>query len=179
VIPPIEDEIYYYCSRGADSTWTKGSYTKLEIVYNRSQNNPSAFSHFETVWIDGEEVSPDGYTAESGSVIIRLLPRYLETLSPGIHTLIAGFDDGGSEEIQFTVKAKKKDRGGSDDEEESVTPAAPSAPQAPWMPGTPQAKNKVVNTEDQTHLSMWAMIFAGSILVWILSAWVLKENQAA
>lgn len=113
-------------------------------------------------------------------MIIRLLPRYLETLSPGSHTLIAGFDDGGSEEIQFTVKAKRKDRGGSDDdEEESVTPASPSAPQAPWMPGSSQAKNKVVNTEDQTHLSMWAMIFAGSILAWILSAWVLKENQAA
>ena len=43
------------------------------------------------------------YTKERGSVIIRLRPACLETLSADKHTLKANYTDGGSAETTFTI----------------------------------------------------------------------------
>ena len=47
-----------------------------------------------TFSIDGSSVSPQNYDTESGSVIIKLKPSYLDTLAPGEHILKVLFDDG-------------------------------------------------------------------------------------
>ena len=52
--------------------------------------------------VDGKKVSNSYYTAESGSVRIRLKPEYLQKLTSGRHEITALFDDGKAD-ADFTV----------------------------------------------------------------------------
>ena len=67
------------------------------------------FRRFTGILVDGVTVNASNYTAEAGSVIIRLHPQYLNTLSVGEHVLTALFDDGSSDTAHFTITEPKKD----------------------------------------------------------------------
>ena len=86
--------------------WEKASAEFLEFIIKHINDDKSTFTHFVGIMVDGEHVSPDNYTAEPGSLILRLKASYLETLSPGEHTLKAIFDDGDIE-IPFLVDTEK------------------------------------------------------------------------
>ena len=58
--------------------------------------------HFLRAELDGNELSPENYIVEFGSLRITLKPSYLETLAEGTHTLRAVFDDGEAE-ITFQI----------------------------------------------------------------------------
>ena len=51
-------------------------------------------SNFFDIKVDGKDVSKDDYEYSPGSVIIKLKPEYLETISVGEHTLTALFEKG-------------------------------------------------------------------------------------
>jgi hypothetical protein len=51
------------------------------------------------------------YTAESGSVIVRLKPSYLEKLTAGVHELTAMFDDGVDVLVKFVIQGECVDTG--------------------------------------------------------------------
>ena len=96
----------YLVVEGDGATWVQGSESAdrgLRFVFKRSEADDQTFGHFLGIRVDGEPVAESNYTAESGSVVITLLPLYLETLSAGDHTLTALFDDGASVNASFTV----------------------------------------------------------------------------
>ena len=89
-----EDKIVYLNVTEGGLSYTKGSGETLVSRFERSIDNPSTIEHFLGIDIDGSSVSPQNYDTESGSVIIKLKPSYLDTLTPGEHTLKVLFDDG-------------------------------------------------------------------------------------
>ncbi|MGN0374781.1 MAG: chitobiase/beta-hexosaminidase C-terminal domain-containing protein, partial [Butyrivibrio sp.] len=67
-----------------------------------------SFSSFYGVKIDGKLLDKDSYEAKSGSTVITLKPEYLNSLSPGKHTLEILWTDGMAGTV-FTVKGKTTD----------------------------------------------------------------------
>ncbi len=102
----------YYCESGADGTWTKGSSKTLGFVYKRTRDDEMTFDHFKGLSVDGKAVSAEGYEARRGSVVVDLLPSYLETLATGSHKLTTEFDDGEAVTVAFTVKEASSSEGG-------------------------------------------------------------------
>ena len=100
--------VEYRNTRGDGNTWENGSSDALEFVFNRSIEDEKAFSHFTGLQVDGKDLDVANYTAVSGSVIVKLKPEYLETLSAGKHTLTAVFDDGNNPSAEFTINEKKQ-----------------------------------------------------------------------
>lgn len=95
----------YAVTSGAGSTWTEDSGKGLSFTFKRPGEGTEdmTFSHFASASVDGKELVRDtDYTATKGSVLITLVPAYLEKLGVGKHTLMAIFDDG-SAEAAFTV----------------------------------------------------------------------------
>ena len=107
----VSPESLYYCSYGDGGTWSRGSVDGLTFVFKRTYDDESTFSHFKGLEVDGEEVGQDAYTAESGSVVIRVQPAYLETLADGTHTLTTQFDDGADATASFTIKPREASAG--------------------------------------------------------------------
>ena len=66
------------------------------------------FSLFDgKLYIDGILVDAKNYKAVSGSTVITLNKKYVDTLSVGEHTIKVEFSDGGSATTKFEVKAKQ------------------------------------------------------------------------
>ena len=104
---PVEydpEKISYRNTEGAGGEWTKGSSDSLQMTFKRSVVDSETFDHFKGILVDGKAVDASDYTAEAGSVIIKLNPSYLETLTVGEHVLTAQFDDADDAEADFTVK---------------------------------------------------------------------------
>ena len=102
-LPIAEAVSYDLVSQGA-STWTKGSTDPLSLTWKRTIDDGETFFHFDGVVVDGEPVSEGGFSAKSGSVVVDLLPEYLQTLPAGEHTVYAEFDDGEGAAATFTVE---------------------------------------------------------------------------
>ena len=102
-------DIAYECTEGEGSTWTQGSSDEMTIRVARNSHDDTTFTnHFKGAQVDGSDIELDkDYTAEAGSVIVKLKAAYLGTLSVGDHVLTLNFDDG-SVDISFTVKAADK-----------------------------------------------------------------------
>lgn len=106
-IPKIDPtRISYRTTDGDQQTWYRGSGVTADFTFKRSMNDEETFSHFTGIRVDGRDVDRSDYTAESGSVIVKLKPAYLETLSTGEHTITALFDDGNGASAKFTVVDK-------------------------------------------------------------------------
>ena len=106
-IPKIDPtRISYRTTDGDQQTWYRGSGETADFTFKRSMNDEETFSHFTGIRVDGRDVDRSDYTAESGSVIVKLKPAYLETLSTGEHTITALFDDGNGASAKFTVVDK-------------------------------------------------------------------------
>lgn len=91
--------------------WTKGSSATADFTFKRSVDDNVAFSHFAGIQVDGKDVDAADYTAEPGSVVVKLKPAYLETLAVGEHTLTAVFDDAGNVDASFEVLAAPAAKG--------------------------------------------------------------------
>lgn len=105
-IPKTDPENIEYRNTGGDgAVWTKGSSATVAFTFKRSVDDKKTIRHFTGILVDGNSVDASNYTAESGSVIITLKPKYLETLAVGKHTLTALFDDGNDPAAGFTVIA--------------------------------------------------------------------------
>ncbi len=89
----------YYIVEGNGSVWTKGSSEGLTFVAN------GPYEKFAGVQMDGNAVSPENFTASSGSTVITLKPDYLNTLKVGPHTIALLYTDGEAVGV-FTIAEK-------------------------------------------------------------------------
>ena len=105
-----QGKIFYRNTKGDGNIWVKNSGATSDFTFERSENDSVTFDHFTGVKIDGRETDSSGYTAESGSVIIKIKPEYLESLPLGSHEVTAIFDDGNSASARFTVIAAEDDK---------------------------------------------------------------------
>ena len=129
---------------GDNSTWTIGSTGSLSVTVKRSVDDDKTFGFFTGISIDGNAVDGSNYTKEAGSVVISLNASYLDTLTPGEHTLVASFVDADTDEAKFTVTEAAPGDDTQPSEEET-----PGDDTQPTPPGT-----------DATH----------AVLVWSVSA---------
>ena len=104
----------YTCTDGEGNTWTKDEKPALSFTFKRSEDDGKTFANFTDVQVDGKPVDKKYYSAEKGSVIIKLEAEYLDTLTEGKHTLTALFIDG-SGEAAFKVLKSDSPATGYDD----------------------------------------------------------------
>lgn len=117
----LRDKSDYTVVSGADATWTMGSTDPLAVrIQNADKSkDKETFSRFVKALVDGKELERDvDYTATEGSVIINLLPSFLNKLEEGKHLLTAVFSDGDDVNTHFFIK-KKSSGGGSSDSSSS------------------------------------------------------------
>lgn len=108
--------IVYTAESGDSYSYTKGSSKTIVITVKRSEEDETCFSHFTGVKADGSELRRDtDYTAVSGSTVITLKSSYLETLKPGSHEILAGFDDGEVKVIVNIAESNRKDAADTSD----------------------------------------------------------------
>ena len=139
-------EVTYSCTEGSGAKWTKGSKKDASFTFKRSKNDSETFSHFTGIQVDGKDVASSNYTAKAGSVIVKLKPSYMETLTAGKHTLTARFDDGNDVSAEFTVLAA-----GADSKNNSSTDNA--------------SKNTSTSpaTGDDSSMALWVCLLAVSL----------------
>ncbi len=108
-----ESEIAYTITKGADTTWTKGSSAGIDYTVKRNLSDSKTFSLFENIEVDGKIVNTTEYTAASGSLNATLKASYLEKLTVGTHYVKFNFKDGSAEtKIKINPKPVKKDESG-------------------------------------------------------------------
>lgn len=144
-------EISYRNTEGNGTQWTKGSGKTADFTFVRSDSDGETFSHFIGIQVDGVDVAATNYTAEPGSVIVKLKPAYLETLSAGEHTLTALFDDGNNVTVNFKVLVPSP---ASDDKKSNTSPTA-----------APTAAKTTANTSDSTHVGAYVTVLGVSLIM--------------
>ena len=152
VIPedaPMPGAVTYQNVSGDGNIWYRGSRDSSDFEFERSEDDDSTIDHFTGIKVDGKDVDEGNYTAESGSVIIRLKPSYLTTLALGKHTLEARFDDGnGSATAEFTIAEAEEEN--TDDEDDNG--------------GGSKGSKKNVNTGDESLVAFWASLLGVSLI---------------
>ena len=109
-----EDEPFYVVYEGDYGIWTKGEEVSeggLPLTFKRyywGEDGDTTYAHFRSASVDGTQLKEGTqYTKRQGSVIITLLPEYLDGLAEGVHTLTANFDDGESEAVFYVAESTK------------------------------------------------------------------------
>ena len=155
----IPASIAYRNVFGDGNIWYKGSNDTSDFVFKRSIDDASTIDHFTGILVDDKAVGAANYIKESGSVIVKLKPEYLETLALGEHTLTAQFDDGNSSaSASFIVAQEEKDDQNDDqDDGNSVSNT-----------GNDKNSKNGVRTGDETLIVLWTVFFAGSLLLLLL-----------
>ena len=104
--------------------------------------------------VDGVEVDASNYLAESGSVIVKLKPEYLETLAIGKHTITALFNDGNTASADFTILSaeNKETNGGKQDPTKSPTKTAGNA-----------KASTTAKTADENSVTPWLTLMIASL----------------
>ena len=152
VIPedaPMPGAVTYQNVSGDGNIWYRGSRDSSDFEFERSEDDDSTIDHFTGIKVDGKDVDEGNYTAESGSVIIRLKPSYLTTLALGDHTLKAEFDDGnGSATAEFTIAEAEEEN--TDDKDDNG--------------GGSKGSKKNVNTGDESLVAFWASLLGVSLI---------------
>ena len=92
--------------QGPIGVWSKGSQEGITFTFTRSDGDENTFSLFQDAFVDQQKLPADAYTAREGSLILTLLPAYLETLDVGRHVLEVTFSDGVSTAAEFLVEEK-------------------------------------------------------------------------
>ena len=148
-IPVIPASVTYSNVSGEGNIWYKGSDATSDFSFKRSVDDTSTISHFTGIRVDNNAVDEANYSKESGSVIIKLKPEYLETLALGKHTLEARFDDGnGSATAEFTIAEAEEEN--TDDKDDNG--------------GGSKGSKKNVNTGDESLVALWASLLGVSLI---------------
>ena len=155
--------IYYTLTEGADGTWFDGEgQLVFRAVRNRAEE--TTFSHYMNVYVDGNLLGANDFTAESGSVIIRLNPAYLATLAIGEHTLDIEFDDAEGVRTKFYILAD----------------ASSTSISAPGAAGTTGSADAVGSTGEEFSIRsamIITMLFAASGICALVSLKYRKETE--
>ena len=106
-----DDELsdIYAFTEGAESSWTKGSKELFKLHIVQYGLDDFAYDSFinagSKVLVDGNAVDDKYLVVEKGSVIISIMPEFLETLSVGEHTITINFDNSVTLTTKLTVNA--------------------------------------------------------------------------
>ena len=151
---------YYNVEEGTGGEWREGGGDPFRFVFKRTVDDETAFDHFTGIMVDGKPLMRGRqFIAKRGSVIIELLPEFLNTLYAGSHTITACFDDGDDVDVHFTVSGTK----------ESSTEKPAEAP-------TEATRNsEVIVTGDEFHIRLWVSLLLISALG-IVSALAVKKR---
>ncbi|MBQ6662996.1 MAG: bacterial Ig-like domain-containing protein, partial [Firmicutes bacterium] len=132
VIPKKGVKISYQNASTGDLTYTLGSNAELSFTFKRSVDDGETIKHFAGLQVDGAVVDITNYTTEAGSVIVKVKPAYLDTLTIGTHTLTAKFDDADAVTVNFTVAAAKNS-GGDEKKDEGSAPTGDDSHTGIWI----------------------------------------------
>ncbi|WP_322153574.1 hypothetical protein [Paratractidigestivibacter sp.] len=97
---------------GDGAKYVKGSGGGLSVRFSGEASN------LASVQVDGVTISTDNYTVEAGSTVVTLKSSYLQTLSEGIHEVVAYYRDGGRAAAEFEVTAAQNSEGDSQSSQE-------------------------------------------------------------
>lgn len=128
-------------TKGAGGKWTKGSKNGLSFT------SDGEYDSFQKVLVDGKGIDSAHYTSASGSTVVTLKAKYLETLAIGKHTL-GIVSENGTAETEFTIQAKK------------VEPTLPNKPAAKPTPNEKATSNKTPQTGDNSNWLLWLALLA-------------------
>ena len=117
--------VVYTFTEGAGSSFVPGSEDPIVLRAVRNIDEPSTFSHFTGVIVDGEPLDPSLYTAESGSVIVTISADYLNTLPEGTHTIQLTFDDAAPASTSIVISSAPVE---PTESSETSVPAASTLP---------------------------------------------------
>ncbi len=102
------DDIYEFVE-GAEASWKKGGKDPYKVRASQKGLSDDAYDSFiaagSVVIVDETQLTGDQFTASEGSVIIEIIPEFLETLSVGEHTLTIKFENNVSMTTKFTIEA--------------------------------------------------------------------------
>jgi len=98
----VTDSIYKN-TQGNGNIWYKGSNKTSNFTFENTDNDEITYDSFIGIKVDGNIIDKSNYNDYEGSVVIELLPSYLETLSIGNHTITALFKDDMSASANFTI----------------------------------------------------------------------------
>ena len=85
--------------------YTQGSGVNPVITVKRTVNDSMAWPNYTYSTIDGGRIPDEGHKADKGSLVLTLMGKYLDTLSPGSHTVQVSFTDG-SADVTLNIKSK-------------------------------------------------------------------------
>ena len=154
---PSGDTPDYKIIEGANGVWTQNSDGTLTFRANGD------FSKFTGVKVDGRTISPDYYTASSGSTVVTLKHEYLATLSIGKHKLTVVYSDGECG-TYFEIKAKNPPAHGGD-----TTPAGDA--------NTGKAKSPATGDASHIVLGLAVLLVGGGAAVGATVAGKKKRNN--
>ncbi len=97
---PPSGEKTYEVIEGANQTVIKGENKGVTLKID------GELEKLVSVYVDGEEVEKEHYTATTGSTIITFTPAYIQTLAVGVHKVKVEYKDG---EAQTTLTIKEKE----------------------------------------------------------------------
>lgn len=102
----ITDPAAYSVVSSDGQTWHRSSGQPLSFTVKRSREDQLTYGKFTAAEVDGAALTSAQADTEQGSLILRLKPAYLDTLSLGSHTVKFVFSDGAAE-ASFTVRPVK------------------------------------------------------------------------
>ena len=153
-----------YTPSVTELTWKKGSTDDVAVTVNRSRDDDKTFGLFTGVTVDGETVDAANYTAEAGSLNLKLLAAYLEKLTVGDHTVKVVFTDG-SADIKLTIT---EDAAPTPDDQNTPAPTDTDKPGDDDKPTDPGSTNPKTGAAGA----------AGAMLIAVAAtAFVLKKRK--
>lgn len=90
---PVENTLYRFV-QGDGQQWHRKSGRFATFVVKRSADDERTHDLFTGVVLGGASIKGDAYEVESGSLILKLRPEYLDTLATGRYRLTVRFQDG-------------------------------------------------------------------------------------
>ena len=104
----VTDEEEYNCTDGSGKEWIRGSASGLAFEFKNSDDDTNTYDKFRKLYLDNHEADKNRYDTKRGSLIVKLKPDYLNSLSKGEHILIAEFEDGKAL-TRFTINERPAD----------------------------------------------------------------------
>ncbi len=169
-----KEEMVYTSGNSDTQTWEKGDTKSLDYVFHRAEEDSKTFSLFQGIQVDDKDVSADNYDAASGSLILKIKPSYLETLSAGTHKLKVLFVDG-SATVEFQIKLAPTP---TPSPEPTPTPTpnpnptpdpdpTPSGEPSPTPTNSPAPDSPLPKTGDNTHsnLLLAILLLSGAAVI--------------
>ncbi len=149
-----EEAVDFEVIKGQDGLYVKGTKEGLSFTADGD------FELFKEVRVDGKKVGKGNYTAEEGSTIVVLKPKYLNTLKNGKHKLSIVYHVLGVEyeaKCNFRVKEEKTEEAGGMQNDETPNDSVPET----------RTSVKVPATGDEANPVAWMLVFVLSVSVFV------------